>query len=76
MEVLTIEPNGNYFEYIAQEVRRIEDVATQYSKKQHPHFIQRVAIWMLLRMLNKMSLTDSGSSELLHFGCHVHAVKE
>lgn len=75
LKALSIEANGNYFEYVAQEVRRIEDVAILYSKKQHPHLLQRVAIWMILGMLNKMSQTDRGSSELLHFGCHVHAVK-
>jgi len=75
LKMLSIEPNGNYFEYVAQEVRRIEDVAIQYSGKQRPHLLQRVAIWMVLGMLNKMSQTDRGSSELLHFGYHVHAVK-
>lgn len=75
LKALSIEANGNYFEYIAQEVRRIEDVGTQYSKKQHPNLLQRMAIWLVLNMLNKMSKSDKGSSELLHFGCHVHAVK-
>jgi ubiquinone/menaquinone biosynthesis C-methylase UbiE len=75
LKSLSIEPNGNYFEYIAQEVRRIEDVAIVYSKNKHPHFFQRIAIWMMLNMLNKMSQSDKGSSALLHFGCHVHATK-
>ncbi len=75
LKTVSIEANGNYFEYIAQEVRRIEDIAILYSKKQRPNLFQRIAIWVTLGMLNKMSRTDRGSSELLHFGCHVHAIK-
>lgn len=75
LKALSIEENGNYFEYVAQEVRRIEDVAILNSEKKHPNLLQRLAIWMVLNMLNKMSKTDSGSEKLLHFGCHVHAVR-
>lgn len=75
LKIITIEANGNYFEYVAQEVRRIEDIATLNSDKKHPKLMQRFAIWIVLNMLDKMSKTDSGSSEILHFGCHVHAVK-
>mgnify|MGYP006099172769 CR=1 FL=1 len=75
LKAFSVEANGNYFEYVAQELRRIEDVAILNSKKKHPNLLQRIAIWVVLNMLNKMSRTDCGSSELLHFGCHVHAVK-
>ena len=75
LKTLSMEANGNYFEFVAQEVRRIEDVAIQYSQKQHPSLLQRIAIFLVLGMLKKMSQSDSGSSELLHFGYHVRAVK-
>lgn len=70
-----IEFNGNYFEYVAQEVRRIEDVALSYCVKPKIRLFERLVIWLTLRMLRRLSRTDSGSSDLLHFGCHVQALK-
>lgn len=75
LKVLSMEANGNYFEFVAQEVRRIEDVAMQFSRKKSPNLLQRIAILIILGMLKKMSKSDSGSSALLNFGYHVRAVK-
>ena len=72
---IAIEYNGNYFEYVAQEVRRIEDVAITYSERPKVRLIERVAIWMTLNLLKRMTKYDKGSKELLHFGLHVHAIK-
>lgn len=75
LSLVSIEANGNYFEYMAQELRRIEDVAQQYSEKKHPNILQRIALWLLLHMLNRMSKTDSGSDQLLCYGYHVVATR-
>ena len=72
---ITIEYNGNYFEYLAQEVRRVEDVAITYSGSNNVRLVERFATWITLNMLNRMSKHDNGSKELLNFGIHVHAVK-
>jgi ubiquinone/menaquinone biosynthesis C-methylase UbiE len=72
---ITIEYNGNYFEYLAQEVRRVEDVALTYSGGFKIRVVERLAIWITLNMFNRMSKHDNGSKELLNFGIHVHAVK-
>jgi SAM-dependent methyltransferase len=72
---IAIEYNGNYFEYVAQEVRRIEDVAITYSERPKVRLIERMAIWLTLGLLKRMSKYDKGSNELLHFGIHVHAIK-
>lgn len=74
-DLQVVETNGNYFEYIAQELRRIEDMAMQFSNKNHPNIFQRLAITVLLGMLRKMSLTDHGSQEILCFGYHIIARK-
>lgn len=73
-EILELTVNGNFFEYMAQEVRRIRYVAGAYATK-GPTALDYVAIYRVLRMLDRLTKADAGSSELLHFGYHVHAVK-
>jgi ubiquinone/menaquinone biosynthesis C-methylase UbiE len=74
-KIIELEENGNYFEYIAQELRRIPDVAKDYCPDKRVSFIDLIAIQKCLLMLQKFSKNDNGSSELLHFGCHVFAQK-
>jgi SAM-dependent methyltransferase len=69
-EIVSIEPNGNYFEYLAQEVRRVRDVAEQYAGSR-PHRWESLAMRIVLRMLGRLSGHDQGSSALLCFGYHV-----
>jgi len=66
--------NGNYFEYIAQENRRIKQVAEKYTGKKL-NFLQKIIIHLNLYILQKFSKTDKGSSELLCYGIHVFARK-
>lgn len=73
--VVSIEHNGNYFEYIGQEVRRIETVANKYANSSL-NFIEYIALAIALKMLNKMSKVDNGSQELLHFDFQVIAKKQ
>lgn len=70
----SIEINGNYFEYLAQEVRRAPFVAEQYTGMRMTK-LERVARNVILHMLSRFSRCDSGSVELLNFGHHVEAVK-
>jgi SAM-dependent methyltransferase len=71
-DVIELTSNGNYFEYLAQEVRRLPIVARRYTS---PHRIWkgRLTRALLLHHLNKLSRTDTGSSELLCYGMHVRA---
>lgn len=66
--------NGNFFEYLAQETRRLPEVAQTYSGGV-PTWLERFAIVQVLKMLARFSSADKGSSELLHFGCFVLATK-
>jgi len=73
-EILEIKENGNFFEYLAQEIRRIPDVAQRYSRKK-VSFIDKNIMKAMLFLLQNLSGEDSGSNEILHFGCFVLARK-
>jgi len=74
-EIRELVENGNYFEYLGQEIRRIPSIGKKYVGKR-PTFIQYLAMKIVLSMLNKFTKEDTGSKELLHFGCHIHAIKK
>ncbi len=69
--------NGNYFEYLAQEIRRLSLVEKQYSKTK---FTSRIEFWLIqlfiLRKLKTMSDSGERSSEFLCFGIHVLGTKK
>ena len=66
--------NGNYFEYIAQENRRIKSMAQQYGGTRLT-LIDKIIIHLNLALLQKLSKKDKGSSELLCYGVHVFGRK-
>ncbi len=67
--------NGNFFEFIAQEVHRVSDVSKKYTGRR-PTLLDRIALHLVFRMLSRFSRTDKGSSELLSFGLFVRATKK
>lgn len=73
-EILDIHANGNYFEYLAQELRRLPKVSSQYSEIK-PDRIQKNALQTMLHFLQECSQNDSGSKELLCFGYQILARK-
>ena len=75
LKIIDISPNGNFFEYIAQEIDRIPSISKRYSKDK-PKLLERLIIFAMLRMLSRFSKKDNGSSDLLCFGYHVHAIKD
>lgn len=74
LEIVEMEANGNFFEYLAQEVRRIPQMAELYAKDR-PDPSEESASRVVLRMLERLSARDTNSSELLNFGYHVRARK-
>jgi SAM-dependent methyltransferase len=66
--------NGNFFEYVAQEVYRIPSISGRYSGSK-PNLLELLSMFVLQRMLLRFSKRDRGSSEVLCFGYHVHARK-
>ena len=73
-EIEEIIPNGNYFEYLAQEVRRIKNVAFEYSSK-NINIFYKIGLYIVLVLLGNLSKYDKGSDELLNFGYFVKAKK-
>ena len=74
-EILDMQHNGNYFEYLAQEIRRIPQMSSDYAKIQIG-FNDHLVLKQMLYMLNKLSKKGGKSSELLAFGIHVLAKKK
>jgi SAM-dependent methyltransferase len=71
---IRIEKNGSFFEYLAQEVNRIRSVSKRYCGGR-PNPLELINIFLLTKTLKRLSKKDTGSSELLFYGCHVHARK-
>ena len=73
-EDIEIIENGNYFEFLAQELRRLPMMAQEHASSgisSEANFSSNV----ILAELEKLSKMDTGSKELLHFDCQVTAVK-
>jgi len=73
-QILEVEYNGNFFEYMAQELRRLPWVAEKYSGASLS-CSERIALRLLLTALERFSRRDSGSNQLLAFGLHILARK-
>jgi SAM-dependent methyltransferase len=73
-EITDMIENGNFFEFMAQEMRRIESMAERYCSEK-PTRRERYAMQAALGMLERFSQRDRGSQEMLHFDYQVRAVK-
>ena len=74
LEILDMTTNGNYFEYIAQELWRLNFMSKNYSRRMN--IFQKLIIYIALNILQKMSNLDKGSDRILCFGYHVVAFKK
>ena len=74
LKIVELVSNGNFFEYIAQEIQRIQSIAMRYTCDK-PNVFERYAMRFALKMLERFSGKDQGSDELLCFGYHVLAKK-
>ncbi|MBQ3797449.1 MAG: class I SAM-dependent methyltransferase [Butyrivibrio sp.] len=73
-EITCCEANGNYYSYLAQELRRIPYVASRYSG-QSISISEEINIRKVIALLEKLDKSDTDSSESLCFGYHVVAQK-
>ena len=71
-QIVELQPNGNFFEYLAQELRRLPQIAEQYAQDQ-PQAKEVLALDTVINMLGRLSDKDQGSADMLHFGFHVSA---
>ena len=67
--------NGNFFEYLSQEIHRIPSISNKYTSKKLS-ILERFAIKIILKMLTRFSKYDTESNEVLCFGYQVVAVKD
>lgn len=74
-EIIDMPFNGNYFEYMAQEVRRIKRVA-KTSSTTKVNFFDKIITHLFLLTLQRLSKRDKNSNELLAYGVHVFARKK
>jgi ubiquinone/menaquinone biosynthesis C-methylase UbiE len=74
LRIEEIVPNGNWFEWVAQELRRVRAVAESYGAPR-PRRHERWAAKLVLRTLGRLSASAPGSSDLLCYGLHVRATK-
>ncbi|HMK17653.1 MAG TPA: class I SAM-dependent methyltransferase [Chitinophagaceae bacterium] len=74
-KITDLQLNGNFFEFVAQENRRIKSIAKKYAGK-NLNIFQKIVIHLNLRILQNLSKKDNGSSELLCYGIHVFARKK
>ena len=75
-EILEIKLNGNYFEYLIQELKRVKEIAKKYSKINI--FFKLILYFLLipfLFLLKYFSKSSKNSEELLCFGVQVLAKK-
>jgi len=73
-QISEINPNGNYFEYLGQEIYRILTISRRYSHDK-PRIWEWMSMMIVQRMLARFSARDQGSSDVLCYGFHVLAVK-
>ena len=64
LNILDLQKNGNYFEYLAQELRRLPSIGKKYAGKS-PEYWEMKAINAILPLLQELSGRDKGSEELL-----------
>ena len=70
--------NGNWFEYIAQELNRLPYMLSRYSGFSRSRLVSgfiRIALIPLFILLSKASSRDKDSNMLLSHGIHIKAIK-
>jgi ubiquinone/menaquinone biosynthesis C-methylase UbiE len=74
-DIVEIDINGDYFEYLAQEVRRVGTVAEIYTGVKI-RIRDKIFLKGVLWTLQRLSKMGNKSSELLNYGIHVLARKK
>lgn len=76
-KIINIDKNGNYFEYLAQEIRRIFSIGKEYSNSNiFLKIIFLLPAISILIFLHILSNRDKGSKDILCYGLHIIAQKQ
>jgi ubiquinone/menaquinone biosynthesis C-methylase UbiE len=73
-QITQMEFNGNFWEYLAQEIRRIRWVKGRYTAGKL-HILDWLLMYFMLRTLSKLNKADIGSHDILCYGLHLRALK-
>lgn len=73
-EIVEFTRYGNYFEYLGQELYRLNEICKRYTDYDIS-LDEESSIINVIKLLPKLSQADKGSSELLCFGTMVGARK-
>jgi SAM-dependent methyltransferase len=73
-DIVELTPNGNFFECVGQEVRRVRDMAAKFAGST-PSALEVYAMQIVLGMVDRFSKLDQGSTQLLHYDWQLRAVK-
>jgi SAM-dependent methyltransferase len=73
--IVELDLNGNYFEFVAQEVRRIKRMGKEYTGTKMS-LLDKIFTHGLLLTLQRLSNKDKKSQELLCYGVHLFAQKK
>ncbi|OLC96875.1 MAG: hypothetical protein AUH86_08745 [Acidobacteria bacterium 13_1_40CM_4_58_4] len=69
-------PNGNYFEFLRQELTRVRAIGKRYTRKRRVlSALEYLALFVIARALKRLSSSDIGSDSLLCYGYMVKAIK-
>lgn len=74
-KIVELEANGNFFDFIYQEVSRIPLMAEKYLNRQL-NFLEKIILRLALKMIGRFSQYDQKSGEFINFGYHVLAIKK
>lgn len=74
-EIKDIDFNGNFFEFVAQELLRVQQCARQYTGRDIS-LLDKAAIMKVIFTMTRLSRKDKGSNEFLNNGLHVFAQKK
>jgi ubiquinone/menaquinone biosynthesis C-methylase UbiE len=74
-EIIELTSNGNFYEYLAQELRRLKSVSKEYSGARYISPIFYLSTIYILNFLKRQSKKDSNSNDLSCFGYNLIARK-
>lgn len=74
-QVVEIQRNGTFFDYVAQEILRLDSVGKKYSGS-GLNLLEKGGVLIMLLALKRLRARDGDSGELLCYGYHVHAIRK
>ena len=63
-EILEITPNGDFFDFLSQEIRRINDVVETYGNKKYSGIFLSLLKYLIIKYLKRFSDESKNSSEI------------